>query len=162
YSAEELTRAAPTIARVGVVLRDGPPATAPGPAARAVDITPARVEPGRPSITRIAAPAGGGELTELRIATRERQSHKLRSTRLSIAFDGETTVDAPLIDFFGTGPGWNTYTSLPFTVAGDDLLVCRFRMPFAKQAVVTIARADPGAIDVAGTIRVAPAPFGKD
>ena len=41
----------------------------------------------------------------------------LRSTRLSIAFDGETTVDAPLIDFFGTGPAWNTYTSLPFTVA---------------------------------------------
>jgi len=162
YSPEELARAAPTIARVAAVLRDGPPAAAAGPAARAVAIAATAVEPGRPSITRIAAPPGGGALAELQIATRERTPQKLRSTRLSIAFDGETTVDAPLIDFFGTGPGWNTYTSLPFTVAGDDLLVCRFRMPFAKHAVVTIARTDPGAIDVAGTIRVAPAPFGKD
>jgi hypothetical protein len=35
-------------------------------------------------------------------------------------------------------------------------------MPFAKRAVVTIARGDPGAIDVAGTIDVAAARFGDD
>ena len=40
-----------------------------------------------------------------------------RRRALTIAFDGETTVDAPLIDFFGTGPAWNTYSSLPLTVA---------------------------------------------
>jgi hypothetical protein len=162
YSPHELARAAPTIARVATVLRDGPAAALPDPAARTVEIAATTVAHGRPSITRVAGPAGGGALAELRIATRERTPQKLRSTRLSIAFDGETTVDAPLIDFFGTGPGWNTYTSLPFTVAGDDLLVCRFRMPFSKQAVVTIARNAPGAIDVAGSIRLVPAPFDKD
>ena len=113
-------------------------------------------------MTTVAAPPGGGEIRELRIATAERTPQKLRSTRLTIAFDGETTVDAPLIDFFGTGPAWNTYSSLPFTVASENLLICRFRMPFAKRAVVTIARRDPGAIDVSGTVDVTAAPFGKD
>ncbi len=159
YSAAELARAAPTIGRVAAALRDGPPAAA---RARAVVIPASTVDAGHPSITTITAPAGGGELTVLRVVTHEREPQKLHSTRLTIAFDGETTVDAPLIDFFGTGPAWNTYTSLPFTVAGDDLLVCRFRMPFGKQAVVTIARGDAGAIDIAGTAEVAPARFGKD
>jgi len=158
YSAPELARAAPTIARVATALRDGPPAAT----GRAVEIVAAPVASGQPSVTKITAPPGGGVLTELRLTTRERSAQKLRSTSLSIAFDGETTVDAPLIDFFGTGPGWNTYASLPFTVAGDDLLVCRFRMPFAKRAIVTIARRDPGAIEVGGAVQVAPAPFGQD
>jgi hypothetical protein len=162
YSAAELTRAAPTIRRVAAALANGFPAPAPNPRGTTVAIAAATVEPGRPSITRVAAPRGGGELTELRLSTAERSPQKLRSTRLTIAFDGETTVDTPLIDFFGTGPAWNTYTSLPMTVAGEDLLVCRFRMPFARQAVVTIARAEPGAVAVAGTADVAPAPFGKD
>lgn len=165
YAAAELTRAAPTIRRVAGVLRDGPPAAGGAdadPRARTVAIAAASVEPGRPSITRVAAPAGGGELTELRISTRARAPETLRSTRLSIAFDGETTVDTPLIDFFGTGPAWSTYTSLPMTVAGEGLLICRFRMPFANQAVLTIARAEAGAIDVGGALAVAPAPFGKE
>ncbi|HMF44485.1 MAG TPA: glycoside hydrolase family 172 protein, partial [Polyangia bacterium] len=160
YSAAELTRAAPTIRRVAKALRDGPPPlpeSEDGPIA----IERAAVQAGRPSVTTIARP-GGAEIAELQIATPERRPPVLRSTRLRIAFDGETTVDAPLIDFFGTGPAWNSYNSLPMTVAGDGLLVCRFRMPFAKRAVVTIARDDPGAIDIWGHIAVRGAPFGKD
>ncbi len=161
YSAAELARATPTIARVAKVLRDGPPPGAER-AAGPIVIEATTVEPGRPSVTTVAAPPGGGEIRELRIVTAERAPQKLRSTRLRIAFDGETTVDTPLIDFFGTGPAWNNYASLPFTVASEDLLVCRFRMPFAKRAVVTVARSDPGAIDLAGRIDVAAAPFGDD
>jgi hypothetical protein len=161
YGAAELERAAPTIARVAAALGGAMPARPATAGGRTAAIAAAAVEPGRPSITRIAAPGGGGELTELRISTAERSPRKLRSTRLTIAFDGETTVDTPLIDFFGTGPAWNTYTSLPMTVAGEGLLVCRFRMPFARQAVVTIARDGPGPIDVTGAVDVAPAAFGK-
>ena len=106
YSPQELARAAPTIARVATVLRDGPPADPAPTRPRAPSRSPPR--PSTPAIPRSPAsprPPGGGALTELRIATRERTPQTLRSTRLSIAFDGETTVDAPLIDFFGTGPG---------------------------------------------------------
>jgi len=161
YSTAELDRAAPTIGRVAKVLRDGP-AVPPGPTDGRAAIEATSVQPGRPSVTTIAAPPGGAEIRELRIATAERTPQKLRSTRLTIAFDGETAVDAPLIDFFGTGPAWNTYASLPFTVAAENLLICRFRMPFARRAVVTIARRDPGAIDVSGTVDVTAAAFGKD
>ena len=160
YSAAELGRAAPTIGRVARVLRDGPPAP-PGHDDGTVVIEATAVQPGHPSMTTVAAPPGGGEIRALRIVTAERTPQKLRSTRLTIAFDGETTIDAPLIDFFGTGPAWNTYSSLPFTVASENLLICRFRMPFAKRAVVTIARRDPGAIDVSGIVDVTAAPFGK-
>ena len=129
-----------------------PPPRRQAPAARTVAIAAATVEPDVPSVTRIAAPAGGGEVTELRIATRERQPQKLaldpprdRVRRRRRPWTRRSsTSSAP-------GPGWNTYTSLPFTVAGDDLLICRFRMPFRQAGGVTIARADPGAIDVAGT-----------
>jgi len=162
FSPAELARATPTIARVARALRDGPPATPPRPPARAVEIAATTVDAAHPSITKIAADAGGSAVTELRITTGERAPQALRATRLSIAFDGETTVDAPLIDFFGTGPAWSTYSSLPMTVTSDGLLVCRFRMPFARQAVVTIARADPGAIAVAGALDVAPARFDRD
>jgi len=161
YSAAEVTRAAPTIRRVARILRDGPPPfheTEDGPVA----IEGTAVQPGHPSVTTLAAPRGGGEIRELTIRTAERRPAMLLSTRLSIAFDGETTVDTPLIDFFGTGPAWNSYTSLPMTVAAEGVLICRFRMPFAKRVVVTIARTDPGAVELSGTIAVRFAPFGKD
>jgi hypothetical protein len=162
FSAAELTRAAPTIARVAAVLRDGPQPAAPPPGGQVVTIAETDVDPAHPSVTEVPAPPGGAAIMELRLQSAERAPAKLRSTRLSIAFDGETTVDAPLIDFFGTGPGWNTYSSLPFTVAAEDLLVCRFRMPFARRAVVTIARSAPGAVKVAGALVLARAPFGED
>jgi len=161
YSAAELARAAATIARVAKVLRDGLPAFHEGEDGP-IAIERARVLPGRPSVTTIARP-GGAEIAELLIMTPERHPQTLRSTRLRIAFDGETTVDTPLPDFFGTGPALNSYTSLPMTVAGEGLLICRFRMPFGKHAVLTIARNDPGAIEVGGHIAVkGGVPFGKE
>ena len=136
-----------------------PPASAAG-RAPGRDRAPRRSAPGHASVTTVAGAARRRRAG--RAAHRDATNghpETLRATRLSIAFDGETTVDAPLIDFFGTGPGWNTYTSLPMTVAGDGVLVCRFRMPFAKQAVVTIARGDPGTIDIGGRIVLLPAPL---
>jgi len=158
YSPSELRRAGPTIARVARALRDGPP---PPSAAHTVAIQATTVDPAHPSQTKIVAPPGGGAFTELRITTGERSPQILRSTRLAIAFDDEDAVDTPLIDFFGTGPGWNMYTSLPMTV-GDGVLVCRFPMPFARRASVTIRRVEPGSIALAGSIAVAAAPFSKD
>jgi hypothetical protein len=104
-------------------------------------------------------------LTELRLFTAERDPARLRSTFLSVAFDDEETVHAPLVDFFGTGPGWNPYASLPLTVGADGWLVCRFPMPFRRRAVVSIYRHDkapPGAVEIAGEITVDPRRFAPD
>src|SRR5262249_36978071 len=115
HSPPPVSPARPPTRGGGVVLRPGPvpgPPRQDGPLATEA----ATVQPGRPLVTTVAAPpGGGGEIRELRISTAERSPQMLRSTRLRIAFDGETTVDTPLIDFFGTGPAWNTYSSLPFT-----------------------------------------------
>src|SRR5262249_34533208 len=112
-SAAELTRAAGAIGRVAARLNGQPvPGDAGVPAeVTAVPIEAATLARGRPSVTRVAAPSGGGQLTELRISISERAPDKLRATWLSISFDGEETVRAPLVDFFGTGPSPNPYTS---------------------------------------------------
>jgi hypothetical protein len=161
YAAAEVTRALGALGRVATVLRDGPPPLAPRPGRTTVDIPSVTVSAGHPATTVIPAPAGGAQLTELRLVTAERAPEKLAATTLSIAFDGEETVRAPLVAFFGTGQGWNAYTSLPMTVGADGTLTSRFVMPFARRAVVTIASAGPG-LTVAGSAVVDARPFGPD
>jgi len=97
----------------------------------------------------------------LRLVTAERNPERLAATTLSIAFDGEETVRAPLVAFFGTSPGWTAYTSLPMTVAADGTLICRFVMPFARRAVVTIAGDGPP-VTLSGSAVVDARPFGPD
>jgi Protein of unknown function (DUF2961) len=161
YGAAEVARAQGALGRVAAILRDGPPPLAPRPGRATVDIPTATVSAGHPATTIIPAPAGGAELTELRLVTAERAPEKLAATTLSIAFDGEETVRAPLVAFFGTGQGWNPYASLPMTVGGDGTLICRFVMPFARRAVVTIASHGPG-LTVGGSAVVDARPFGAD
>jgi hypothetical protein len=161
YAAAEVTRAAATLGRVAAVLRDGAPPVEPGPGRTGVAIPTATVSPGHPSTTTLHAPPGGGQLTELRLMTAERAPETLAATTLSISFDGVETVRAPLVPFFGTGHGWNAYTSLPMTVSADGTLICRFVMPFARSAVVTVASRG-SALTIAGTIIEDARPFGAD
>jgi Protein of unknown function (DUF2961) len=161
YVATEVTRALGELGRVAAVLRDGPPPREPRPGRVIVEIPATAVSAGHPATAVIPAPIGGAELTELRLVTAERAAEKLAATTLSIAFDGEETVRAPLVAFFGTGFGWNPYASLPMTVAADGTLTCRFVMPFAKRAVVTIASAGPG-LTIAGSAVVDARAFGPD
>ncbi len=161
YEAAEVTRALGALGRVAAVLRDGPPPLAPRPGRTTIDIPAATVSSGHPVTAIIPAPSGGAQLTELRLVTAERASEKLAATMLSIAFDGEETVRAPLVAFFGTGRGWNAYTSLPMTVGGDGTLTCRFVMPFARRAIVSIASDGPG-LTVGGSAVVDARPFGPD
>jgi hypothetical protein len=161
YDAAEIARAMGALGRVAAVLRDGPPPLAPRPGRRTVEIPQVALLPGQPSTTTIAAPRGGGQLALLRFVTAERAPEKLAATSLAIAFDGEETVRAPLVAFFGTGRGFDPYTSLPMTVTADGALVCRFPMPFAKRAVVTVSHAGPG-ITIAGQAVVDAVPFAAD
>ena len=177
FSMAEVTRAQPAMARAAAALTRGRPIGHPSPARASVAIARALVDAGHPSVTTVSAPAslapgggGGGVITTLLLSTPERDPERLRATTLSIAFDGAETVRAPLVDFFGTGPGWNAYASLPMTVAADGALACRFRMPFRSRAVVTIAHeaaADAGLapaapVEVSGAVTVDARPFTDD
>jgi hypothetical protein len=161
YAAAEVDRAIGALGRVASVLQDGPPPPAPRPGRTTVQMPATAISAGHPARVDIAAPPGGGQLTELRLVTAERDPAKLAATRLTIAFDGQQTVSAPLVAFFGTGYGWNPYRSLPFTVGADGTLTCRFVMPFAQRAVVTIATEGAG-LQVAGRAVVDARPFGLD
>jgi hypothetical protein len=77
--------------------------------------------------------------------TDSRDEPGLRSLVLEMAFDGETTVAAPLGDFFGTSPGLNAYESLPLSVKADGQLASRWVMPFQLHAYHNQPRCDgPG------------------
>ena len=161
YDAEEVTRATGALGRVASVLRDGMPPVGPRSGRTTVEIPSVDLSPDHPSTTTIAAPRGGGQIAELRFVTAERAPEKLAATLLSIAFDGEETVRAPLVAFFGTGRGWNAYASLPMTVMDDGSLVCRFPMPFAKRAVLTVSHQGSG-LTIAGQAVVDAIRFGTD
>ena len=167
FSSAEVSRAAGAIARTAAALREGHPVEHATPARRTIAIARTTVAPGTSSITKLDLPGDGGVIAALRLSTPERDRPRLRATLLTIAFDGEETVRAPLVDFFGTGPGWNAYSSLPLTVAADGTLTCRFPMPFKQHAVVTIARdpaADPAlpAVEISGEVTVDDRPFDAD
>jgi hypothetical protein len=98
---------------------------------------------------------GGGAVRELSLLVRDTSDVGLRRASIHMRFDGETTVEAPLGDFFGTGPGLVPYDSLPFTLRADGALVSRFVMPFRERAEITV-RNSPGA---EGALTVEPESF---
>jgi hypothetical protein len=64
----------------------------------------------------------------------------LRGTLLRIAFDGSQRpqVEAPLGDFFGSGPGIHPTRSLPVHVGADGMLLCRWPMPYRRSCRIEL------------------------
>ncbi|WP_425270863.1 glycoside hydrolase family 172 protein [Mycobacterium marseillense] len=90
----------------------------------------------------IAESSGPGSISALRLQLPGPADEFLAGLRLRIQFDGRTTVDAPLGEFFGAGLGANPVRSLMFaaTPQPDGPLVLRawWPMPFANTARVTL------------------------
>jgi hypothetical protein len=109
----------------------------------------------------LTATSGGEVIRALHIDTAGESEEALRAAVLSISFDGEETVRAPLSDFFGSGVGQNDHHSLLTQVDAEGLSVY-FPMPFARDAVIHLEGAV--AMEVAPTIRVdhEPRPFGPE
>jgi hypothetical protein len=161
YAPAELTRAGGAIGRTAVLLRDGLPPPLARPGRRTISLPAATLDREHPVSLTVPAPEGGGRLTELRLATSERAPDKLRSMTLTIAFDGEETVSAPLVAFFGTGPEIVPYRSLPMIIEPDGTLVCRFPMPFRKRALLGVSREGGGATELHGSVTFDAAPFDR-
>ncbi|MDR3691990.1 MAG: DUF2961 domain-containing protein [Fimbriimonas sp.] len=88
-----------------------------------------------------------------------KQPHNvLRNLLLSMSFDNEPCIEAPLGDFFGSAPGLNPYTNVPMTVAADGTLTCRFVMPFQHTASIRIENLGP-AIPVTVNAEIKPFPW---
>lgn len=72
----------------------------------------------------------------------------LRGVRLSMTFDGEQTVEAPIGDFFGSGQGLNTGTNNMFSIASDGTMTSKWIMPYQSSASVTVTNTTAGPINV--------------
>jgi hypothetical protein len=81
----------------------------------------------------------GGAIQRLHLRPRADDLHRaLRQVVLKGYFDGASRpqIEAPIGDFFGSGPGVSPYDSLPMTVDAYAQMTCRFVMPFRESAVL--------------------------
>jgi hypothetical protein len=116
------------------------------------------IEPGR-RWSWSSEQRGPGAIRELRLRLRaERLDEALRGCLLRIAFDGSQRpqVEAPLGDFFASGPGVNPFSSLPFSVEADGTMSCRFVMPYREKARLEVVNFTPSTVHLDGRIFIAP------
>lgn len=74
----------------------------------------------------------------------------LRSTVLSISFDGESTVWCPVGDFFGSGVGLNAYRGWWRTVDATGQMTCLWVMPYQRECRIQLENL--GAASVRATV----------
>lgn len=82
----------------------------------------------------------------------------LRELGVSMAWDGETnsSVWAPLGDFFGSACGYVPYTALPLGMQSNGWMYCYWYMPFASRAQINFENAGGVARQVEVVITRAP------
>ncbi len=68
------------------------------------------------------------------------EEHAFRELTIAMYWDGEKSpsVWAPLGDFFGSAPGWNTYRSIPMGMV-RDFFYSHWYMPFRDGAEITLS-----------------------
>jgi hypothetical protein len=79
----------------------------------------------------------------------------LRGIILKISFDGETAVESPLGDFFGTAPGINPYASLPLGMTPEGEMYCHWFMPFKELALIELVNHSQESATLSGEIALA-------
>jgi len=72
----------------------------------------------------------------------------MRHTILSIRFDGETTVEVPLGDFFGSAPGITPYASRPISVLPGGEMRSRWVMPYREEAQISVENRGSAEVEV--------------
>jgi hypothetical protein len=89
---------------------------------------------------RIAESTGPGSISALRLHLPEPTDGLLAGLRLRITFDGHTTVDSPLGEFFGAGLGTSDVRSLMFAAPAQPggWFSAWWPMPFADTAAITL------------------------
>jgi len=134
------------------------------PRALAPDVTvrtkPVKLEPGKTElVATLSGPAAVAVLSVEDLQAPDPDA-ALRGVLLTMEFDGQPTVVAPLGDFFGTAPGRSPYESLPMGVAENGRMWSHWRMPFRKEARVSLTNHTDKPVSVA--IGMAAEPYAWD
>ena len=113
------------------------------PPAEPQDAVPARavraIGPGESfSLTLPDGPAAIRELRIRLVPPAEGDTGYLRSTVLTMTFDGEQTLWCPVGDFFSCADSIHPYHTWQRTVAEDGTMTCRWVMPYGKSAEVKL------------------------
>ncbi len=77
----------------------------------------------------------------------------LRTTVLTMSFDGEQTVWVPLGDFFCSANAINPVQTLTRSVTADGKFVCRWVMPYRSRASLVLHNLGKQAVNVALSVR---------
>lgn len=109
--------------------------------------------------TWTSAVTGPGAVRHLRLRLHANPpAEALRRCLLRIAFDGSQRphVEAPVGDFFASGPGVNPFSSLPIDVTPDGTMTCRFVMPFQKSVKLEILNFTQSPVRLEGSVQIVP------
>jgi hypothetical protein len=102
---------------------------------------------------------GAGRIRELVLRPSRSDAAVLRRTWLVLRFDGRSTVQAPLGDFFGGGPGLRPFSSLPVTVDADGTRRVRWPMSYRESAALELRSLGGEAISVDAEVSWEAQPF---
>jgi hypothetical protein len=76
----------------------------------------------------------------------------LRGVLVSIEFDDQRCVAAPLGDLFGSAPGINPYESLPLGMTKEGEMYCHWFMPFKSAAYIQLHNTTDQAVTIQGEV----------
>jgi len=131
FTAEAPRRFAAELARAAAFLRVPSGPTAPLPAR-------ATVQPGEAWTLEASRAPGCILALSVRLPAAATKPELLRSTVLSLTFDGEECVWCPLGDFFCSADELHPFTTLTRDVAADGRMRSRWLMPFERSAEVRL------------------------
>jgi hypothetical protein len=135
FTRADFDAAKPVIERVNKTLENPPDA----PSAEPIS-TPMVFAPGESC--QLSLPPGPGALCRLAVrvnpASLANPERSLRSLIVQMDCDGERTIWCPASDFFGSGVGINAVQSWYRMVQEDGTMVCRWVMPYRKDARITL------------------------
>jgi hypothetical protein len=98
---------------------------------------------------QIVLPEGELAIRELRIRIGPAGGvQALRSTILEMIFDGEITVWCPVGDFFCSADKVNPFNTFNRKVLPDGNMICRYVMPYGKNAIIRLINLQDKAIDL--------------
>ncbi len=118
------------------------------------------IGPGK-ALSRTITRAGGGAVRRLACTLTQGDANRLRSTVLEMCFDGERTVWAPVGEFFGCGPVYESFTGWFTSCPGTDQFESRWSMPFEKTCTVTVRNFGPSAVRL-GNAQIEVGPYAWD